>query len=228
MSSPGAALTVDPCVTFTALPGIPLVQAGDDLGALIGAALGRAKLELVPGDVLVVTSKLFSRSEGRFVDLSQVDVSSEAATLAQEVDKDPALVQLILDESQSISRKRPGVLIVRHRLGFISANAAIDASNASPADAPAGSGPWALLLPLDPDESARQLLTALGQEGVGVVVSDSLGRPFRVGAHSRLEGPFSSAAKVVITPHLRNRGLRSARAMSSMKGVTSALSPSSP
>ncbi|MCA9575757.1 MAG: coenzyme F420-0:L-glutamate ligase [Sandaracinaceae bacterium] len=178
---PGAALEVGARVHFTALPGIPLVQSGDALAPLVRAALAAAELTLAPGDVLVVTSKLFSRSEGRFVDMSQVVPSDEARALALEVDKDPAQVELILRQSASISRKRPGVLVVRHRLGFISANAAIDMSNASPAHAPAGSGPWALLLPEDPDRSARNLLAELGAPGVGLIVSDSFGRPFRVG-----------------------------------------------
>lgn len=178
---PGTALEVGARVHFTALPGIPLVQAGDALGPLIEDALTRAELQLEPGDVLVVTSKLFSRSEGRFVDMSTVVPSEEARALALEVDKDPAQVELILRESVGVSRKRPGVLVVRHRLGFISANAAIDMSNASPAHAAPGTGPWALLLPEDPDKSARDLLAALGVPGVGLVVSDSFGRPFRVG-----------------------------------------------
>ena len=178
---PGAALEVGARVHFTALPGIPLVQAGDALAPMIQAALARVELDLEPGDVLVVTSKLFSRSEGRFVDMSRVVPSAEARALALEVDKDPAQVELISRESAGVSRKRPGVLVMRHRLGFISANAAIDMSNASPTNAAPDTGPWALLLPEDPDKSARDLLTALGVEGVGLVVSDSFGRPFRVG-----------------------------------------------
>jgi coenzyme F420-0:L-glutamate ligase/coenzyme F420-1:gamma-L-glutamate ligase len=180
-STPGTALEVGARVRFTALPGIPLVQAGDALAPLVQAALARAELTLEPGDVLVVTSKLFSRSEGRFVDMSRVVPSAEARALALEVDKDPAQVELILRESAGVSRKRPGVLVMRHRLGFISANAAIDMSNASPASAGPDTGPWALLLPEDPDKSARELLAALGAAGVGLVVSDSFGRPFRVG-----------------------------------------------
>jgi coenzyme F420-0:L-glutamate ligase/coenzyme F420-1:gamma-L-glutamate ligase len=96
------------------------------------------------------------------------------------VDKEPAMGELILRESVSVSRAVPGVLIVRHRQGFVSANAGIDRSNALPPGAPGGSGPWALLLPLDPDASARALRDALGGE-IAVVISDSLGRPFRLG-----------------------------------------------
>ena len=169
-------------VTFRALPGIPLVERGDDLAALIRSALERAEIDLRVGDVLVVTSKLFSRAEGEFVDLGALAVGERARQLAMEVDKDPALVELILRDTETISRTRRGALIVRHRLGFVSANAAVDASNASPADAPEGSGPWALAMPRDPDASARKLLADLAAPaGVGIVVSDSHGRPFRLG-----------------------------------------------
>lgn len=171
-------------VEMTALTGLPIVGEGDDLGALIADALARAVITLEGGDILVVTSKLLSRSEGRFVDLSAVEVSAEAAALATEIDKDPPLVELILRESESISRKAPGVLVVRHKLGFISANAAIDASNARPPGAEPGTGPWVLLMPSDPDAGAETIRAALAERShtsVGVVISDSLGRPFRVG-----------------------------------------------
>lgn len=185
MTSSG--LSVARRVTFTALPGIPLVQPGDDLAVFVRAGLSRAELALADGDVLVVTSKLFSRAEGRFVDLSTIEVSERAAELAAEVDKDPALVEVILADTVGISRRRTGALIVRHRLGFISANAAVDASNARPEGASEESGPWALRMPEDPDASAERLRGALtlgaGDDGLqlGVVVSDSLGRPFRLG-----------------------------------------------
>lgn len=168
-----------------ALPGLPIVTAGMDLVGLIVAGLERAEITLTEGDALVVASKIVSRSEGRFVDLSTVEPSDRARQVAREVDKDAALVELILQESTAISRSAPGVLIVRHRLGFVSANAAIDRSNAAPADAAPGSGPWALLLPEDPDASAAAiragLLAATGA-AVGIVISDSLGRPFRLGS----------------------------------------------
>jgi coenzyme F420-0:L-glutamate ligase/coenzyme F420-1:gamma-L-glutamate ligase len=141
---------------------------------------------LAEGDVLVVTSKLLSRAEGRFVDLSRVEPSPRAARVARTVGKDPRLVELVLRESIAISRQAPGVLIVRHRLGFVVANAGIDASNAVPPDAPAGTGPWALLLPEAPDASAaairaRAETAAPAGTRVGVVVTDSFGRPFRMG-----------------------------------------------
>ncbi len=171
-------------LTLHALTGIPIAQPGDDPAALVLAALARHDLELADGDVVVIASKLVARAEGRFVDLSTLAISDEAAALAAEIDQDPALVALILDHSASISRKAPGALIVRHRLGFIAANAGIDLSNSQPLDAPPGSGPWALTLPADPDRSAadiRAALEAASGAAIGLIVSDSFGRPFREG-----------------------------------------------
>lgn len=167
-----------------ALDGVPIVHPGDDVAAIIQKALVDSGLELADGDVLVITSKLFSRSENRFVDLSTLDVSEEAAKIAKEVEKDPRLVELILRDTRSISRKAKNILVVRHRLGFISANAGIDASNAAPESAPEGSGPWALVMPKNPDKSAELVRSTLAEASgkkLGVVVTDSFGRPFRVG-----------------------------------------------
>jgi coenzyme F420-0:L-glutamate ligase/coenzyme F420-1:gamma-L-glutamate ligase len=171
---------------IVALPGIPIVQPGDDLAALIGAGLRRAELTLRAGDVLVVASKLVSRAEGRFVELATVEPSPRAHELAAVVGKDPRHVELVLRESVAVSRVTRGVLIVRHRLGFVVANAGIDLSNAAP-HAGAADGAWAILLPADPDGAAARLRTALapasgpGSGSIGVVISDSFGRPFRLG-----------------------------------------------
>src|SRR5690606_3189416 len=116
-------------LTITALPGIPLVEPGDDLVRIILDGLDAAGLHLQSGDVLVVTSKIVSKAEGRLVQLDTVEPGPQALELAAEVGKDPRLVELILRESLSISRKARGVLITEHRLGFISANAGIDQSN---------------------------------------------------------------------------------------------------
>lgn len=163
---------------MTALPGIPLVKPGDDLAQFILDALAHADLSLQSGDVLVVTSKIVSKSEGRIVELSTVVPGDEAVRLASETGKDAHIVELVLQESKSISRAAPGVLVVQHRLGFVSANAGIDQSNVD------GSEERVLLLPLDPDQSARtlraDLLQRTGAE-VGIVISDSHGRPFRRG-----------------------------------------------
>lgn len=167
-----------PSIIITALPGIPLIQAGDDLPQLILEAVERAGLSLQSGDALVVTSKIVSKSEGRLFDLNDIQPGAEAQRLAQETRKDPRIVELVLRESRLISRKAPGVLVVQHRLGFISANAGIDQSNVD------GGEDKVLLLPLDPDESAAGLRTRLREltgADVGIVISDSHGRPFRMG-----------------------------------------------
>jgi coenzyme F420-0:L-glutamate ligase/coenzyme F420-1:gamma-L-glutamate ligase len=172
-----------PRLEIVALPGIPIVQPGDDLAALIGAALGRAERTVEDGDVIVVASKLVSRAEGRFVDLSTVEPSPSAHEIATTVGKDPRHVELVLRESTAVSRVARNVLIVRHRLGFVVANAGIDLSNASPGlPGAAGAGPWAILLPSDPDGAAARLRGALaGPRTLGVIISDSFGRPFRLG-----------------------------------------------
>jgi coenzyme F420-0:L-glutamate ligase/coenzyme F420-1:gamma-L-glutamate ligase len=168
-----------------ALPGIPLVAPGNDLAALALAGCERAGIGLAAGDVLVIVSKIVSRAEDRFVDLNTVEPSARALRLAARVEKDARVVELVLREASAVSRAVPGVLIVRHRLGFVCAEAGIDFSNAEPPDAPRGSGPWALLLPQDPDASAERLRRELEQAtgaSVGIVISDSHGRPFRLGS----------------------------------------------
>jgi coenzyme F420-0:L-glutamate ligase/coenzyme F420-1:gamma-L-glutamate ligase len=167
-----------------AVPGMPIIGRGDDLPGIVARALESARIALVDGDVLVVTSKVVSRAEGRFLELPRVEPSARAFDLAQKVGRDPRFIELILRESLAVSRQGKGVLVVRHRLGFVVANAGIDASNAVPSDAPPGTGPWALLLPAAPDASARAIrvrLEAGSGARVGVVVSDSFGRPFRLG-----------------------------------------------
>jgi coenzyme F420-0:L-glutamate ligase/coenzyme F420-1:gamma-L-glutamate ligase len=183
---PVPTIACDARLTVDALPGIPLVRPGDDVAALLAAALERARLALAPGDVVVVASKLISRAEDRFVDLAGVTPGARALALAAETDADPRIVELVLRDTAEISRAAPGALVVRHRLGFVVANGGLDLSNAVPPGAAAGSGPWALLLPEDPDASAERLRNGLaertGANGFGVVVSDSFGRPFRIGS----------------------------------------------
>jgi coenzyme F420-0:L-glutamate ligase/coenzyme F420-1:gamma-L-glutamate ligase len=166
-----------PQLTLTALPGIPLIQPGDDLVALILAGLDAAGIILQDGDVLVVTSKVVSKAEGRFVALDRVTPTPEAREVARFIRKDPRLVTLILAESAEVLRTRPGLIVVQHRLGFISANAGIDASNVQAAGT-------VLLLPADPDASARALragLHAATGADVAVVLNDSHGRAWRHG-----------------------------------------------
>ncbi len=167
-------------LTLIALPHFPHVQPGDALPQLILAALEASGLALQPGDVLAVAQKIVSKSEGRLVNLASVTPGPRALEVAAQTEKDPRVVELILQESEEISRMRPGVLVVRHRLGFVSANAGIDRSNVPQA----GGGEWVLLLPRDPDASAEALRQALLQAtgvAVGIVITDSHGRPFRLG-----------------------------------------------
>jgi coenzyme F420-0:L-glutamate ligase / coenzyme F420-1:gamma-L-glutamate ligase len=168
-----------------AVPGVPVIGAGDDLPAIVVGAIDAARISLSDGDVVVVASKVVSRAEGRFVDLATVRPSPRALELARETGGDPRVVEVVLGESQSISRMARDALIVRHRLGFVSANGGVDLSNAMPRGAPASTGPWALLLPRDPDASAEALRRALAARtgaAIGVIVSDSFGRPFRLGS----------------------------------------------
>lgn len=168
-------------LVLTPLPGLPLVQPGDDLPRLILDGLRRAGLSLEEGDVVVVTQKIVSKAEGRLVRLSAITPSPEAGRLAIETDKDPRLIQVILGESRQVLRTRPGAVIVRHRLGFVCANAGVDHSNVQGPGAP---DDWVLLLPQDPDRSAdeiRRRLEAEAGASIGVLIIDSHGRAWRMG-----------------------------------------------
>jgi coenzyme F420-0:L-glutamate ligase/coenzyme F420-1:gamma-L-glutamate ligase len=162
MAAPGA-------VTLLPVAGMPKVQPGDDLAALI-----RERVELEPGDIVVVASKIVSKSEGCIVELGDLEPSARAHELAEVTGKDPRLIELILRESTEVVRAVFGVLLVRHRLGFTSANGAIDASNVGLGDE------TVLVLPPDPDASAARLRDGLG-DGIGVVIADTHGRAFRRG-----------------------------------------------
>ncbi len=164
-------------LTLTALPGVPLIQPGDDLVDITLAGLQRAGLSLAAGDVLVYASKILSRAEARFVPLDEVRVTPQAQAVAASIGKDPRLVTLILAEAAEVVRTRPGLIVVQHRLGFISANAGVDQSNVGDDDV-------ALLLPNDPDASARSLRQGLKSAtgvDVAIVINDSHGRAWRRG-----------------------------------------------
>jgi len=163
-----------------ALPNFPLVEPGDDLLALTLRSLDEADLSLRDGDVLVIAQKIFSKAENRYKHLHQVEAGAEANELALKVNKDPRLVQLILDESVEVVRHRPGAVIVEHRLGYVHANAGIDQSNIS-SDT---NDERVLLLPLDPDASSLQLRKSIAQEfsvDVAIIMNDSAGRAWRNG-----------------------------------------------
>jgi len=162
-----------------AVKGIPLIDEQSSLAELIYTRVSGSELGFCDGDVLVVAQKIISKAEGRLVCLAEVEVSDQARELAKEVDKDPRLVELILRESQQLVRTAPGVIIVRHHLGIVCANAGIDQSNVDHSQ-----GECALLLPLDPDHSARQLrdsLMKLSGKRIGIIISDSINRPWRLG-----------------------------------------------
>lgn len=168
-------------ITLTAVPHIPHIQPGNDLAEVILHALAQNQIVLQPGDVLAIAQKVVSKAEGRLVRLSTVEPSPRAQEVAATVDKDPRLVELVLQESDEISRMRQGVLIVRHRLGFTSANAGIDRSNVAQT---AADDETVLLLPQDPDASAAKIRERVVAETgvlVGVIITDSHGRPFRLG-----------------------------------------------
>jgi coenzyme F420-0:L-glutamate ligase/coenzyme F420-1:gamma-L-glutamate ligase len=165
-------------LSLLALEGIPEVEPGMALAPLIAAALFHHSWELANDDVLLVCQKIISKSENRFVDLATVQVSATAQDLADRCGKDPRLVEIILRESSDVVRCAPRVLIVRHRLGYVMANAGVDQSNIP------GSDSRVLLLPKDPDGSAAALREALSRSlGVSpaVVITDTFGRPWRQG-----------------------------------------------
>lgn len=167
-------------VTLLALREIPEVRCGADLPQLLAQALDAAALRLRAEDVLVVAQKIVSKAEGRLVALSSVVPGARALELARVTGKDARLVELILGESSAVVRAARDVLIVRHRLGFVMANAGIDRSNLAAGDA-AGA---VLLLPADPDGSAAALRAGLAARtgaAPGVIISDSFGRPWRRG-----------------------------------------------
>ena len=153
--------------------GIPEVGAGDPLGELIAAHAGA----LIDGDVIVISQKVVSKTEGRTRRLSSVIPSAEAGKLARILGKEPNLVQLILEESAEVVRAERGVLIVETKHGLVCANAGIDSSNVGDLES-------VLLLPEDPDASARRLRTEIGGVSgarIGLVIADSFGRAWRIG-----------------------------------------------
>ena len=165
-------------LTFTAVEGIPEVTPGMPLAPLIAGALSRQFASLLDTDVVLIAQKIVSKAERRLVNLDSVEVSARARELAARCGKDPRLVQVILSESVEVVRCAPQVLIVRHRLGYVMANAGIDQSNVPDSET------QVLLLPQDPDASAAALRRAL-RETLGcapaVIVTDSFGRPWRHG-----------------------------------------------
>jgi coenzyme F420-0:L-glutamate ligase/coenzyme F420-1:gamma-L-glutamate ligase len=167
-------------MTFRALPGIPLIQPGDDLAAAIVRAAQDDQLTLVDGDVIVVAQKIVSKSENRVVHLGDVAPTERAVRLAERTGRDPRLCQLYLDESKAIVDVSGRHVVTIHRLGFLGTGAGVDMSNVGKR-----SDGYAVLLPKDPDASARRIrdsIRSLSGATVAIVISDSFGSAVRDGA----------------------------------------------
>ncbi|MFT3895607.1 MAG: coenzyme F420-0:L-glutamate ligase [Anaerolineales bacterium] len=169
-------------LTLTSLQQIPLIRRDDNLADIIVTSLRETNIELQDNDILVVAQKIVSKAEGRTVNLATVTPSQRAIELAQQTEKDPRVVELMLQESNEVVRTRVGTIVVEHRLGFICANAGIDHSNV------AGMGnsaeEWVLLLPMEPDRSAEKMRSDIRVKtgkNVGVLIIDSHGRAWRNG-----------------------------------------------
>ncbi len=163
-------------VSITGIDGIPEIDTGDDLAAIIASAVSSQGETLQDHDVLVVTQKAVSKSEGRYVILEDIEPSALAIELATNWEKDPRHVEVVLRESKRIVRMDHGVIITETRHGLVCANAGVDASNVP--------GERLMLLPVDPDASAQRIREGIKREtgaDVAVIVSDTFGRPWRTG-----------------------------------------------
>ena len=181
---------------FIAVEGIPLIKEGDNLVGVILLALEKNNISLNNNDILVIAQKVVSKSEGRYAYLNEIDPSEKAIELSKELDKDPRLVQLILNESNEVIRYRKGVIVVENKLGLIHANAGIDRSNIeSDKD-----NPRVLLLPKDPDKSSLRIRKEIfnqSNKDIGVIINDSSGRAWRNGIVGIAIG--SSGADVLLS-----------------------------
>lgn len=167
-------------LTLTVIPDIPLIAPGDDLGGMIIDAMVKCRLTPTDGDIIVVAQKVVSKAQGRFVNLETVVPSAHAREIAARAEKDPRLVEVILSESVRVVRQHRSVLIVEHRSGHVAANAGVDRSNVSASP----NGDVVLLLPEDADAAAVKLRAQIEKRfarRIGVIISDSFGRPWRQG-----------------------------------------------
>ena len=167
-------------LTFSPLRDFPFVKQGDNISELISSSLKSNDLSLLDGDILVIAQKIISKSEDRLINLNSVTPSEKAYEIAAISEKNPRLIELILQESNRIIRIRPGTIIVEHRLGFICANAGIDHSNVSNDN----KNEYVLLLPENPDKSAnviRNYFEINNTKRIGVLIIDSHGRAWRLG-----------------------------------------------
>ena len=196
-------------VTYTAVSGMPMIEPGDDLVAILIASLDAARIIPRDRDVFVVAQKIVSKAEGRYVDLRDVAPSPRAIELAAAVGKDRRVVEVILSESEQVVRYSRGVLITAHRLGFVMANAGVDQSNIGHAD----DSERVLLLPQNPDASCdalKQRIDARFGVDVAVIINDSFGRPWRNGVVGVAIGAAGLPALVSLVgmPDLFGRALR--------------------
>jgi coenzyme F420-0:L-glutamate ligase/coenzyme F420-1:gamma-L-glutamate ligase len=165
-------------MTLTALEGVPEIQPGQPLARVLLTALDHNRVNLADGDVVALCQKIVSKAENRFVELDTIEPGARAGELAQRCGKDPRFVEVVLQQSTHVVRCVKDVLIVRHRLGFVVANAGVDQSNIE------GAGSRVLLLPEDPDRSAAALRDAVARQlgvRIGVIITDSFGRAWRLG-----------------------------------------------
>ena len=172
--------STSPKIEIIAIPDLPMFRRGDDLPGILFDRARAAGIGFEEQDVVVVTQKIVSKVEGRAVRLSEVEPSPEAVELAAEVRKDPRFVEVVLRESRGVVATRPDLLVVENRQGIICANAGIDRSNIEQT----GEGETLMLLPADPDASARAIqsrLESLAGKKLAVLIIDTLGRPFREG-----------------------------------------------
>ncbi len=187
---------------LVALEGLPEIAAGDDLAALLLAALARSGMALAGNDILVIAQKIVSKTEARTLQLADIAPSARAHELAAITHKDARLVECMLRESREVLRAKPSVLIVEHRLGCVMASAGIDQSNLPGAET-------VLLLPEDPDASARhiqeQLLKATGAR-IGIVINDSFGRAWRNGVSGVAIGVAGVPALIDMRGHADREG----------------------
>lgn len=169
-----------PALTFFAVEGLPLIQPGDDLPAMIVECLAAQDEMLQPGDILLIAQKIVSKAEGRLVRLADVTPTAAAQEIAQTTGKDPRVTQVVLGDSNDIIRARQGLLIVEQRSGWVCANAGVDRSNIAPDD----ESEWLALLPEDADASAEHIraqLAARTNVAPAVLITDSHGRAWRMG-----------------------------------------------
>ena len=164
-------------IAIIPIPGVPQIQPGDDLPTILLTAIDAAKVGLKDGDILVMCQKIVSKAEGAVINLKTITPSPFAEQIAQMWEKDPRMVEVVLTESSRIVRMKNGVIITESKHGWVCANSGVDASNTIADDV-------VILLPTDPDASARRIRLAIEQQrhiSMGVIITDTFGRPWRDG-----------------------------------------------